>query len=173
MSWNRSVCVRPLLKSASNREFQAVLDSPIPGVPSIGVRLSQGRPVDIDFLFQHHSPCAEAAAVPIVALLQEYLYRSRDPVNSIEVAAGTPFQQRVWRELTRIPFGETRSYGDLAARLNSSARAVAGACRRNPLPLLVPCHRVVAKQGLGGFMGKTGGQALAIKRWLLQHEGHE
>ncbi len=165
--------MRPPLKSVNNKVFQAVLDSPIPGVPSIGVRLTQGRLVDIDFLFQYQSPYVEAAAAPIVSLLQEYLYRSRDPVKPIEVAPGTPFQQQVWRELTRIPFGETRSYGELATNLNSSARAVAGACRRNPLPLLVPCHRVVAKHGLGGFMGKTEGQALAIKRWLLQHEGHE
>jgi methylated-DNA-[protein]-cysteine S-methyltransferase len=150
-----------------------VIDSPIPGVPSIGIRITQGRLVDIDFLFSRHSPFVEAAAVPIVRFLQDYLHHARDPAKPVEVAPGTPFQQGVWRELIRIPFGETRSYGELAKKLGSSARAVAGACRRNPLPLLVPCHRVVAKNGIGGFMGKTDGQALAIKRWLLQHEGHE
>ena len=84
---------------------------------------------------------------------------------------GTSFQQRVWRALQLIPVGETLSYGELAKKLNSSARAVGNACRANPLPVIVPCHRVVAKTGLGGYSGKTQGRQLAIKRWLLVHEG--
>lgn len=85
--------------------------------------------------------------------------------------AGTPFQQRVWHALQQIPPGEVRTYGALARQLRSSPRAVGGACRRNPVPLLVPCHRVVAAQGLGGFAGHTAGQEIALKRWLLQQEG--
>jgi methylated-DNA-[protein]-cysteine S-methyltransferase len=159
--------------SSKHQPYQAVIDSPIPGVPSIGVRMTQGRLRDIDFLFQRQSPFVDDEVAPIVRLLRAYLDQGRDLAHPIDVATGTPFQQRLWRELTRIPFGETRSYGELAKKLNSSARAVAGACRRNPLPLLVPCHRVVAKNGPGGFMGCTDGPALEIKRWLLQHEGHE
>lgn len=161
------------MTNRNRHPFQAVIDSPIPGVPSIGIRMAQGQLLDIDFLFRHRQIFVESDAAPIVRMLQAYLDQGRDPEQPIGVAPGTPFQQRLWRELTRIPFGETRSYGELAKKLNSSARAVAGACRRNPLPLLVPCHRVVAKTGLGGFMGRTDGPALAIKRWLLQHEGHE
>jgi len=86
-------------------------------------------------------------------------------------AVGTAFQQRVWHALRAIPVGETISYGELAKKLNSSARAVGNACRANPLPVIVPCHRVVAKSGLGGYAGKTQGRQLAIKRWLLEHEG--
>lgn len=150
-----------------------MIDSPIPGVPSIGIRVEQGQLLEIDFLFRHHSPFVEDAAQTTVRLLQDY-FEQRDIAGpAIEVGSGTPFQQRVWQELIRIPPGETRSYGELAEKLRSSARAVAGACRRNPISLLVPCHRVVAKNGLGGFMGKTDGPALAIKQWLLQHEGHE
>ena len=68
--------------------------------------------------------------------------------------AGTEFQKSVWREMSEIPYGETRRYGDLARRLDSSARAVGGACGRNPIPVIIPCHRVVAGTGLGGYSGK-------------------
>lgn len=84
---------------------------------------------------------------------------------------GTPYQQRVWRALQSIPPGRTMTYGQLAKRMHSSPRAIGNACRQNSLPLLVPCHRVVAAKGLGGFAGETAGPRLALKRWLLQHEG--
>lgn len=84
---------------------------------------------------------------------------------------GTAFQQKVWREMLRIPAGQTRSYGEIAKRLGSDPRAVGNACRANPVPVIVPCHRVVAKSGLGGYAGKTSGRLLEIKKWLLKHEG--
>lgn len=83
---------------------------------------------------------------------------------------GTAFQNRVWRALRRIPAGRTRSYGELADALTSGARAIGGACRRNPIMIVVPCHRVVAQAGLGGFMGAVEGRALETKAWLLAHE---
>ena len=86
--------------------------------------------------------------------------------------AGTAFQQRVWQALTRIPFAGTLSYGELAASLGSGARAVGNACRHNPVPIIVPCHRVVAAHGIGGYAGSTSGPVLDRKRWLLEHEGH-
>ncbi len=86
--------------------------------------------------------------------------------------AGTPFQQRVWQALTRIPFAGTLTYGELAASLGSGARAVGNACRHNPVPIIVPCHRVVAADGIGGYAGSTSGPVLDRKRWLLEHEGH-
>lgn len=85
----------------------------------------------------------------------------------------TLFQHRLWDALSRIPFGETCTYGRLAAQLQTSARAVGGGCARNPLPILIPCHRVVARTGLGGFSGQwETGLALRVKRTLLQHEAH-
>ena len=88
------------------------------------------------------------------------------PVNQ----HGTPFQQRVWQAIRAIPCGQVITYGELAAQIGSGSRAVANACGANNLPLIVPCHRVVAKNGLGGFMqGNVDG--LKIKRWLLKHEG--
>lgn len=82
---------------------------------------------------------------------------------------GTSFQQRVWHAIAQIPVGQTITYAQLADRVQSGPRAVANACGANPTPLLVPCHRVVASHGLGGFM-QGHPQGLAIKRWLLQHE---
>lgn len=84
---------------------------------------------------------------------------------------GTPFQKKVWRALQKIPASQTMSYGELASRLHTSARAVGNACRANPVPLIVPCHRVIAKTGIGGFSGATRGKPIDRKRWLLQHEG--
>ncbi len=83
----------------------------------------------------------------------------------------TPFRRRVWAALERIPYGRVRTYGDLARELGTSPRAVGGACAANPLPLLVPCHRVVARDGLGGFAGQwQTGLALDVKRVLLDLE---
>lgn len=82
---------------------------------------------------------------------------------------GTAFQKRVYAAMQRIPFGGTRRYGELAVELGSAARAVGGACGSNPLPIVIPCHRVVAAgKGLGGFSGGTG---VSTKTWLLNHEG--
>ena len=85
--------------------------------------------------------------------------------------AGTPFQRKVWQALRRIPPGVTRTYGELAHQLGTAPRAVGGACRRNPVLLFVPCHRVVAAAGAGGFAGETAGRWMEIKRWLLAREG--
>jgi len=86
------------------------------------------------------------------------------------VLAGTRFQRRVWQALADIPPGRPVTYGALAARLGSSARAVGNACAANPVPLFVPCHRVVPVRGTGGYAGHREGRFPAIKRWLLDHE---
>jgi len=84
---------------------------------------------------------------------------------------GTDFQRKVWRALTEIPVGETLTYGQLATELDSGPRAVANACRKNPIPIVVPCHRVVSASGVGGFAGQSKGQLINIKQTLLRHEG--
>jgi methylated-DNA-[protein]-cysteine S-methyltransferase len=84
--------------------------------------------------------------------------------------AGTPFQLRVWRALMEIPPGQPTTYGGLAKQLGTAARAVGQACGSNPLPIVVPCHRVVAANGLGGFMHAATGSPLDVKIWLLAHE---
>ena len=85
---------------------------------------------------------------------------------------GTPFQCRVWREIEKLCPIKTITYGVMAQRLRSGPRAVGGACGANPVPLIVPCHRVLAAGGgLGGFMGGKDLFPLSVKRWLLRHEG--
>lgn len=89
---------------------------------------------------------------------------------------GTPFQQRVWRQIEKLSGKncsiKTITYGVMAQRLHSGPRAVGGACGANPIPLIVPCHRVLAAGGgLGGFMGGKDPFPLSVKRWLLRHEG--
>lgn len=83
---------------------------------------------------------------------------------------GTAYQGKVWRAMCAIPRGQTRQYGELAQELASSARAVGQACGANPIPIVIPCHRVVSKSGLGGFAHHREGYELDIKRWLLAHE---
>ena len=80
---------------------------------------------------------------------------------------GSVFQQKVWHCLSKIPYGKTKSYSDIAQMLSSphGARAVGSACAQNPFLILVPCHRVVAKKGLGGFA-----LGLSAKQFLLRHE---
>lgn len=87
--------------------------------------------------------------------------------------AGSIFQQRVWRAISDIPSGNTQTYGEIAKKLDSGARAVGQACGSNPFPLIIPCHRVVSANGLGGFAhSRTEGYLLAAKRWLLAHENN-
>ena len=82
--------------------------------------------------------------------------------------AGSRFEQRVWAAMQAIPYGQTRCYGDLAHMIGSAPRAVGGACGKNPIPIVIPCHRVLAKIGLGGYSGEGG---LATKERLLGLEG--
>jgi len=102
--------------------------------------------------------------------LQSYL---ADPLFNFDLPLalhGTVFQSSVWQALRQIPSGSTLSYGELAKRLHSAPRAVGQACGANPIPVIIPCHRVLARHGLGGFMNSISGDPLAIKRWLLRHE---
>jgi methylated-DNA-[protein]-cysteine S-methyltransferase len=113
-------------------------------------------------------PGADAAAAALV----RYFAGDARALDAVVVdAGGTPFQRAVWDALREIPAGEVRSYGALAARLGraGAARAVGGACARNPVAVLVPCHRAVASTGaLTGFAF-----GLDRKRWLLAHEAGE
>jgi len=84
---------------------------------------------------------------------------------------GTAFQSRVWRAICAIPSGKTLTYLDVARQLKSAPRPVGGACGANRIPLVIPCHRVVASHGIGGFMNARAGEPLEIKKWLLRHEG--
>jgi len=90
---------------------------------------------------------------------------------------GTPLQRSVWDAMCAIPRGETRTYGAIAQQLGETdykkVRAIGQACGDNRLPIVIPCHRVVAANGLGGFAHATDGYLIEAKRWLLLHETGE
>lgn len=115
-----------------------------------------------------HDRAAERACREIERYLRDPAYVFQLPYR----LEGTPFQRRVWREIEKLFPVKTITYGELARRIGSAARAVGGACGSNPVPLFVPCHRVLAASGgLGGFMGGKDDFPLSVKRWLLRHEG--
>jgi methylated-DNA-[protein]-cysteine S-methyltransferase len=112
----------------------------------------------------------------IAEQLREYFAGTRQAFDLPLSAEGTEFQHRVWDALCAIPFGQTRSYIDVAQAIQTrSPRAVGQANARNPIPIVVPCHRVLSSGGgIGGYMGSgEDGNGVALKRWLLRHEGVE
>jgi len=101
--------------------------------------------------------------------LDAYFRGRRDRFDLPLAPRGTAFQQRVWQMMRRIPYGETWSYAELARRTGNVARAVGQACGANPIPIIIPCHRVLAENGhLGGFSAVGGSDS---KSWLLELEG--
>lgn len=89
------------------------------------------------------------------------------------ITYGTPHQEKVWKALQGIPVGKTKTYSQLAASIGSAPRAIGNACRENPLPIIIPCHRIVAKDHIGGYAGETEGPIVNIKEWLLKHERNQ
>jgi len=112
------------------------------------------------------------AATPLLSVAREQLdayFTGRLKAFDLPLRpAGTPFQKAVWDLMRAIPYGATRTYGELAHELKSAPRAVGGACGRNPIPILIPCHRVLGAAGrLGGY---SGGAGVDTKRALLRLE---
>jgi methylated-DNA-[protein]-cysteine S-methyltransferase len=152
--------------------FQACVRTPF---ATIGVSATDLHVTGIRYLSPDVAalaPRRNTVAYLACVQLQSYL---DDPAFVFDLPlklGGTRHQLAVWEAMQSIPAGETRSYGELAKAIGSSARAVGGACGANPIPLVVPCHRVIGSGGsLGGFMGaREEGFELSIKRWLLAHE---
>jgi len=117
-------------------------------------------------------PTAATATPPVLreaaTQLEEYFAGDRTEFDVPMDLAGTPFQKEVWAELSRIPYGQAISYGELARRVGrpTGPRAVGQANGKNPIPIIVPCHRVVAGNGMGGYAG-----GLPVKQALLRIEG--
>lgn len=144
---------------------------------AMGVRTEAGQVLECLYLpeavYQRHivAPRNELAE----RCQQQMLAYCADPdfVFTLPIKpAGTAFQQRVWQAIAAIPRGQVQSYGMVAKNLRSAPRAVGQACGANPYPLIIPCHRVTAAQGLGGFAhtDDQGNYFLQVKRWLLRHE---
>jgi len=152
-------------------EYLAITATPWPGL-KLGIGADDRAITSIDYLAESADELRARSQLAAEAVRQLRCY-FRDPryIFALPLApSGTEFQRRVWSALRRIPAGTALSYGELALRLGSGARAIGGACRANPISLVIPCHRVVGRNGLGGFMGVAAGRSLDIKRWLLAHE---
>ncbi len=106
----------------------------------------------------------------VATQIQHYLNNPSASLMVLLQKQGSDFRHKVWAEICKIPAGQVLSYSKLAERVGSGARAVANACRDNPFPGIIPCHRVVAVNGLGGYMGKTDGELFEIKGNLLTME---
>lgn len=113
---------------------------------------------------QDDTPLLRRAADQVTAYFSGKL---RDFDLPMQVA-GSPFQQQVCTQIAAIPYGDTVTYGEIAKTLGAPAQAVGRGCGGNPIPLFIPCHRVLGATGLGGF---SGGSGVETKVWLLRHEG--
>lgn len=150
----------------TNTHYACILDTPL---GKLGIKMHDDKVTALDYLHTAVPQCSDNDTF-ITAQLNAYFSNPQHTFSIPTAPAGTPFQQRVWQALTEIPAGTTRTYGALARQLHSSPRAVGQACRRNPIPIIVPCHRVVGASKLGGYAGDTEGSLFAIKQWLLQFE---
>lgn len=152
--------VGPLLAEHDGEALRALRFWPQGAHPPAGTRVEPGRD--------------DALGWSAAQQLREYFAGTRQAFDLPLALAGTPFQLRVWGALCQIPFGGTITYAELAEWVATrSARAVGQANGRNPLPIVVPCHRVLtAGGGLGGYLGAGAeGSGAAVKRWLLRREG--
>ena len=149
--------------------YDAIIEFP---KMKVAVKTHDGCVTDISYL--PPAVKAQAPGNPLAERAARQLERYRNDPNArfdLPLAIqGTEFQRRLWDALCTIPRGKTLTYGELAQRLGAEARAVGQACGDNRLPIVIPCHRVVAANGIGGFAHATDGYLVEAKRWLLLHE---
>ena len=159
-----------ILESNLEDYYQAKLATPF---AVLGIRTNGAWLTDIEYLPPDTPPLVfqNELAKEVCRQLQAYL---SDPNFVFDLSlhiSGTNHQRRVWQAIKIIPSGSTSSYADIAVRLSSAPRAVGRACGANRFPIVIPCHRVISKNGgIGGFMNSRNGFPLDIKRWLLRHE---
>lgn len=158
--------------SDNSEVYDAVIAYPLAtGETRLAITVVGGKLAGIDY--KKHI----ALQAPVDSLAKEVVWQLEryfaDPCNGFDLPLGlrgTPFQIKVWQALLTVAPGTVLTYGQLAAQLGTGPRAVGGACRHNPISIVVPCHRVVARLGIGGYSGETQGGGVQIKRQLLQHE---
>lgn len=153
----------------SHHQYSAIIKTPIGG---LGILTEKNNLIRIDFLCNDFQPkiTKDLFCKQVIEQLRDYFSGKQNNFDLMMETTGTPFQHRVWQALQKIPFGKTLSYGELASKLNTSARAIGNACRANPIPVIIPCHRIVGANSMGGFAGARKGELCDMKQWLLQHE---
>ncbi|MFL9926448.1 methylated-DNA--[protein]-cysteine S-methyltransferase [Herbaspirillum lusitanum] len=152
--------------------FSAIVHTPFGGM---GVRTAAGVLIEMVYLpkYFHEKAPTDVVAERAAKQIRRYIEKPGSAFKLPLAEVGSPFQQRVWKAIAEIPCGQVLTYGDVARRIKSAPRAVGQACGANWFPLVVPCHRVTAAGGLGGFSHQDDSDSffLDVKRWLLQHEG--
>lgn len=151
-------------------DYSAVIEAPF---GQLGMLCRDGFLLRLEFLAQRQPlrpPAAGSLDWELARQLDAYYADPRFRFNMPLRLLGSEHQLQVWNAIAQIPCGRTVRYQDIAMALNSSARAVGNACGRNPIPIIVPCHRVVARNSLGGFNRSLGRETVDIKQWLLAHE---
>ncbi|MDP2787908.1 MAG: methylated-DNA--[protein]-cysteine S-methyltransferase [Pseudomonadota bacterium] len=150
--------------------YDAILAAPF---GALGVRIDGECLTGLEFLPPGTAP-VDAGGTLIKQITDELDAYYADPGHRFNLPLaphGTSFRRKVWHALLNIPAGRTRTYGEVARELASGPRAVGQAVGDNPIPIVIPCHRVIAADGgLGGFMHSRTGYSQDIKRWLLRHE---
>jgi methylated-DNA-[protein]-cysteine S-methyltransferase len=149
--------------------YQAVLISPI---GKLGICANKTHLHRIDFLADDFDACAPTTFAADLTCDQLIKYFN-DAGHVFELPCdiqATPFQNRILDQLCQIPLGQTREYGEIAKQARTGPRAVGMVCRTNPIPIIIPCHRVTAKHHIGGYGGFTQGHSVIMKQWLLDHE---
>ena len=141
-------------------------------IATIGLQFADSKLIKVDYLNKkiQQAPTIKLAET-VKNKIEKYLESKLKNFNIDVQLNVTAFQKKVLRQLLLIPYGETRTYGEIAKILKTSPRAVGNACRNNPVPIIIPCHRVVAANGIGGYAGATDGGLLDIKYRLLHLEG--
>ncbi len=151
----------------SVQDYDIIFDTP---VETLGIRLDGDAIEEVVWL--PGNVCKDNPRHPLANRLKSdilYFLDKGVPLPEVKMNLyGSAFQLMVWRALQSIMVGDVMSYGQLAKRLNTGSRAIGQACRTNPVVLFIPCHRIVAASGVGGYMGKK--NRINIKSWLLEHE---
>ncbi|MCM2569043.1 methylated-DNA--[protein]-cysteine S-methyltransferase [Janthinobacterium kumbetense] len=161
-------------KQQGSELFSAIVAAPF---GAMGVRAQEGQLCELVYLPPHfvEKDAQDAVSERACQQLARY-FLDPDYVFDLPLAdAGSAYQQRVWAAIAGIPRGQVRTYGDVARLIGSAPRAVGQACGANWFPVVIPCHRVTAAGGLGGFAhhDDAAGFHPGVKRWLLAHEGVE
>lgn len=150
--------------------YSAVFNTPI---GKIGIKTEFEKLISVNYLpetvknFKEKEYFVKEVITQLQAYFSQPQFHFTLPINP----EGTLLQKEIWHALRNIPKGTTTTYGSLAESLTTNPRVVGNACRKNPIPIIIPCHRVVAANNLGGYSGQTQGDLIKIKKWLLHHEG--
>ena len=152
--------------------FAAIVAAPF---GAIGIRSDGDVLRELVYLPAHFTekPPTDMVSEKVARQIERYLSEPDFRFDLPLAAVGTEFQRRVWQVISSIPRGSVLTYGQVARMIRSAPRAVGQACGANWYPLVIPCHRVTATGGLGGFSNQadSDGFHIGVKRWLLAHEG--